>query len=322
MKNVDPIIPVSDEGLYPIRTVSEVSGVNSITLRAWERRYGLFKPKRTPKGHRLYSDKDIQRVHQVLELLAKGVSIGRVAKALKEGQPQTNFSNVLSKDSAPKNAKDLTNTEWLNHQETLISKINTFDTLQLEIFHHALLTKYDIDTVSSNLIRPVLLKLSQRAEQLQSLSGDFHFYKIFLLKRIGGLFLKLSIQNSGKKLLIMGLDNEQCEVELLLFSMSLLNHGYQIVNLGCDISFDAIPMTLNASDADAILLFSDDKSTNRVTTSELKTLVNSFSTPVFITGQFSEHQEKSLTESGLFVLPKSNKKQMTIIDETLNKNTK
>ena len=81
MKNIDSIIPVSDEGLYPIRTVSDVSGVNSITLRAWERRYGLFAPKRTPKGHRLYSDKDIQRIHQVLELLAKGVSIGRVAKA-------------------------------------------------------------------------------------------------------------------------------------------------------------------------------------------------------------------------------------------------
>ena len=38
--------------LYPIREVSRLTGVNSVTLRAWERRYGLIRPQRTPKGHR------------------------------------------------------------------------------------------------------------------------------------------------------------------------------------------------------------------------------------------------------------------------------
>src|SRR5690554_8015216 len=31
----------SDTPLYPIREVSRLTGVNSVTLRAWERRYGL-----------------------------------------------------------------------------------------------------------------------------------------------------------------------------------------------------------------------------------------------------------------------------------------
>ena len=29
---------------FQIRTVSEITGVNAVTLRAWERRYGLIKP--------------------------------------------------------------------------------------------------------------------------------------------------------------------------------------------------------------------------------------------------------------------------------------
>lgn len=41
------------EQLYPIRTVSDLTGVNATTLRAWERRYGLIKPLRTDTGHRL-----------------------------------------------------------------------------------------------------------------------------------------------------------------------------------------------------------------------------------------------------------------------------
>ena len=38
-----------------ISEVCQQTGVAAVTLRAWERRYGLIKPKRTPKGHRLYS---------------------------------------------------------------------------------------------------------------------------------------------------------------------------------------------------------------------------------------------------------------------------
>ena len=50
------------EGLLPIRTVSLLTGVNAITLRAWERRYGLVIPQRTPKGHRLYTQQDVERI--------------------------------------------------------------------------------------------------------------------------------------------------------------------------------------------------------------------------------------------------------------------
>ena len=44
----------ADGELYPIRTVSTLTGVNPITLRAWERRYGLVKPVRTAGGNTTY----------------------------------------------------------------------------------------------------------------------------------------------------------------------------------------------------------------------------------------------------------------------------
>src|SRR6266481_4982362 len=68
--------------LFPIRTVSNLTGVNSITLRAWERRYGLIRPIRTPTGHRLYRRDEIDLIHRVLALLDKGISIGQVKHAL------------------------------------------------------------------------------------------------------------------------------------------------------------------------------------------------------------------------------------------------
>src|SRR5512144_2975755 len=71
-----------ETGLVPIRTVSSLTGVNPVTLRAWERRYGLIKPVRTPKGHRRYTMADVELINQVVALLEGGMSIGQVGQVL------------------------------------------------------------------------------------------------------------------------------------------------------------------------------------------------------------------------------------------------
>ena len=76
--------PTDESELFPIRTVASLTGVNAITLRAWERRYGLIKPVRTDSGHRLYTQVDIDTIHQVVALLDKGVAISQVRNALGE----------------------------------------------------------------------------------------------------------------------------------------------------------------------------------------------------------------------------------------------
>ncbi|AHE97613.1 MerR family transcriptional regulator [Thioalkalivibrio paradoxus ARh 1] len=82
----DPDLPPSD-GLFPIRHVCAETGVNPVTLRAWERRYGLIRPLRTPKGHRLYSTEDIVRIKRILALLDEGVAVSQVSRVL-EREPR------------------------------------------------------------------------------------------------------------------------------------------------------------------------------------------------------------------------------------------
>ncbi|MEB2861429.1 MerR family DNA-binding transcriptional regulator, partial [Staphylococcus sp. GCP4] len=45
--------------LYTIGEVALLCDINPVTLRAWQRRYGLLKPQRTDGGHRLFNDADI-----------------------------------------------------------------------------------------------------------------------------------------------------------------------------------------------------------------------------------------------------------------------
>ncbi|WP_407276549.1 MerR family transcriptional regulator [Halothiobacillus sp. DCM-1] len=82
----------SAEHLFPIRAVAQMTGVNPITLRAWERRYGLICPTRTESGHRLYSARDIQAIRQTQTLSAQGIALPQIAQILQNSPPSAELS--------------------------------------------------------------------------------------------------------------------------------------------------------------------------------------------------------------------------------------
>ncbi|MGB1238487.1 MAG: MerR family transcriptional regulator [Pseudomonadales bacterium] len=73
---------------FSIGVLSERTQVNTVTLRAWERRYGLLKPQRTAKGHRLYTQSDIDTVEQVLALIKRGVPLRKIKPLLQVGEAE------------------------------------------------------------------------------------------------------------------------------------------------------------------------------------------------------------------------------------------
>ena len=74
--------------LLPIRSVSQITGVNPITLRAWERRYDLIRPTRTPAGHRLYSQQDIRTIQRIQELAESGMGFAQIALVLEQEEQE------------------------------------------------------------------------------------------------------------------------------------------------------------------------------------------------------------------------------------------
>ena len=68
-------------GGHRIGEFSRRVGVNPEVLRAWERRYGLMKPVRSPGGFRLYSAEDADRVARMRQALDDGLSAAEAARA-------------------------------------------------------------------------------------------------------------------------------------------------------------------------------------------------------------------------------------------------
>jgi DNA-binding transcriptional MerR regulator len=86
--------------LYRIRTVSELTGVSSATLRAWERRYGIPSPSRTPSAYRLYSDEDVALIMKMRDLVKAGMAPAEAGKHLLS-EPKNGVLHAAAQNGAP-----------------------------------------------------------------------------------------------------------------------------------------------------------------------------------------------------------------------------
>ncbi len=72
----------SDRGVFMISVAAELADMHPQTLRMYESR-GLIEPKRSPKGTRLYSYSDVERLRRIQEMTAElGLNLAGVERVL------------------------------------------------------------------------------------------------------------------------------------------------------------------------------------------------------------------------------------------------
>jgi len=62
---------------FSIRDLEHLSGIKAHTIRIWEQRYELIKPKRTETNIRFYDDHDLKLILNVALLKENGVKISK-----------------------------------------------------------------------------------------------------------------------------------------------------------------------------------------------------------------------------------------------------
>lgn len=293
----DPLIPesaIQDQELFPIRTVSSLTGVNSVTLRAWERRYGLIRPLRTPKGHRLYSRADIQRIEQILNLLDRGISIGQVRASLESRQRNDGTSTpiVLQPDLGP----------WSGYTERMIEAIGAFDEKTLNTIYTEALSLYPVELVTNQLIVPLLEEIGRRWQNREGSVAEEHFFSVFLRNKIGARFHHMALDTNGPKLLCACMPTESHELALMLFCLSALTRNYRIVLLGANMPFADLPMAARRSDSDAIVLAGSVGAYWPTLEQELATLVRHVRIPILVGGHIANLHRDVITRAGAIPL--------------------
>jgi MerR family transcriptional regulator/heat shock protein HspR len=71
-----------DRGVFMISVAAELAAMHPQTLRMYEAR-GLIEPKRSPKGTRLYSQADVERLRRIQEMTtAWGMNLAGVERVM------------------------------------------------------------------------------------------------------------------------------------------------------------------------------------------------------------------------------------------------
>lgn len=268
---------------YPIRTVSTLTGVNAITLRAWERRYGLIKPVRANSGHRLYTREDIDAIHRMVALLDKGISISQVRQALQAGP-----TGLSGGEPDP----------WVRARENMINAIAQFNEWRLDDLYNEALGLYPSDLVTRLLLLPLLGELGTRWETAVGSVAEEHFFGVFLRNKLGARFHHRHRHAHGPKLLVCTLPGERHEVGLLLFALAAHDVGYRLVLLGADLPLTDLPHAQRAAQCDAIVLSGSIEPSPGLLQQSLPQLVAAVSVPVIVGGLTSVRHRDAISAAG------------------------
>lgn len=237
------------EALFPIGTVSEQTGVHSVTLRAWERRYGLLRPSRTPKGHRLYSQQDINRVRQVLRLLEQGISVSRAQEILCKHAAET--STELSDSIKLVAGED----PWKQYTNLCRRYIYKLDSKALEKVIDEAIAAYSLEIVAHKLLLPLCTDLYGQCCLLTSTKADHAFWYQFLSAKLGAYYLNTHMQSrtNGFRVIVIGVTCQMVYLQTLMLACTLGMQGFQVSLLGADCRPEHLPLVLERSHFDALI---------------------------------------------------------------------
>jgi len=178
-----------DEGFLPIREVARNTGINAVTLRAWERRYGLIVPYRTPKGHRLYSPANLERIGAILAWLSRGVAVGQVKALLDHGQPTP----------APNDDN------WSCLRAELLTCIAMLSERRLDDRFNSALALYPASTLVEQMLWPLLGELDQRWQGQFGARLEQVFFFSWLRSKLATRVYHCNRQIGGAPLLLVNL---------------------------------------------------------------------------------------------------------------------
>ncbi|MGE8496305.1 MAG: MerR family transcriptional regulator [Pseudomonas sp.] len=282
---------LKQEELFPIREVSRLTGVNPVTLRAWERRYGLIQPTRADSGHRLYSQADIDAVRSILAWIERGVAVSKVGKILAKSS--------TTKVSVSPLYEDVSSGEWSEWQNQLRRAISGFDEVRLDRLYGQVFSSYPLSVVFQDILMPLWQELLIRQDEFGQTS-EWLFFDTFLRART---LQRLQIARAEVEefVLLVPIPGHCRELELLVAGLLLSSSDLAVNVLGMGQPMNELTLVCEKMQPLALVLFSNHPPSEDLPR-QLARLALSLECPLVLAGDGSDLAEDSLIGSPIACL--------------------
>jgi DNA-binding transcriptional MerR regulator len=229
------------EELVQIGDLARRTGVSVDVLRAWERRYGLLRPRRSAGGFRLYSSRDEDTVRAMLAQIDRGFPPAQAAK-LALARPALPASRTAAGRPAAFGADG----PLPLARADLFAALTGFHGSRAHQLIDGLFAGFTVDAVLSEVILPCLADLGDGWERGAVTVAQEHFASNLLRERLLGLARPWDRGNGPRAILACPPD-ERHDIALICFGIVLGRSGWRITFLGAD-----TPVSTVAEAADAL----------------------------------------------------------------------
>lgn len=200
-------------GAYTIAEVEERVGLSTALLRQWERRYGFPKPERSPGGHRLYSQADLEALSNIKTWISEGVSPAAAVRRY--------LDSLIQEGPRPPETLSL-------ELEEALLRANTESAERILSEAHRL---HPMETVVLDIISPALRRIGDGWHMGRVSTAQEHLASTFLRGSLQGL-LHLMGGSLGPTLVVSTLPGEGHEIGSLITALFLRRAGYSVHYLG------------------------------------------------------------------------------------------
>ncbi len=242
---------------YNLKAVLMETGLKADVLRAWERRYDLPHPQRTPGGHRLYSEYDIETIKWLRARQAEGLSISRAVEHWKEMVEAG--SNPLELASPP---RAYPATEHLPVSDTRIENLRNswlqaalaFDSLHADEILNQAFAIYPVETVCAEFLQRGVRLIGNEWLLDKATVQQEHFVTALASRRLESLITATPLPTRPQTVLLGCPPGEQHTFSLLLLSLLLRRRGLGVVYLGANLPIERLGETAVAIKPSLIVL--------------------------------------------------------------------
>jgi MerR family transcriptional regulator, light-induced transcriptional regulator len=244
---------------YPIRAVTKLTGIPQDTLRAWERRYRAVTPRRSARG-RLYSDKEIQRLVLMRDVVAQGHSIGQIAtisddqlRRLLWKSGNSEIEKEFGKTTAPKQKSAPPEAEF--GLGPMLAAVEAYDyaRAERELGRLAAATPSPRDLVH-RVAFPLMRITGERWDEGKFSVAQEHMITALLSGLFAAMLRLYAAPNARAKLLMATPENEYHGFGILAAAMLAAAGGLGAIHLGTNLPTRDIIQAARKTEATAILL--------------------------------------------------------------------
>jgi MerR family transcriptional regulator, light-induced transcriptional regulator len=215
---------------YTLYELEKLTGILTATIRVWERRYNIIKPKRTDTNRRWYDDDDLRRLINISIIYHSGIKISKIAKySESEIEEKAEF---LARDSAGSD---------ININSLIVAMLSFNGNAVNEILLRSIINS-GFEETFSNVVFPFLRRVGIMWHTGSVNTGAEHFITNIFRGRLISAIDSLPPSNDPKrKRVIMYLpDNELHEMGLLFYAYLIRKLGHEVLYLGQATPFPAL----------------------------------------------------------------------------------